>query len=305
MIKTNIFILLAVVVLASACGNTAGDSAKKGQNVQEDSTALRVAVMPTIDCLPLFVASERGFFKDQGVNVQLLSCQAQVDQDSALMSGRVDGLMTDLVRTERMKQHNSTAFRYVAATASSWQLLASPNTKIYDPSHLKHKMIAISQFSASDLLADLMITQAQLDSATAFKVKFNNLGVRLNMLKNNIIDALVLPEPQATEARLLKSRVLFDSRAADIRLGVIAFPEKTMHNSTRQFQVQSFLRAYDTACDSLNKYGVHAYSDIICKYCGVGQDVVDSLPRSLSFEHAASPRPADVERARMWVDNNN
>lgn len=300
MIKTNIFILMAVAMLMSACGKTSGDANNNGKNAKSaDSTALRVAVMPTLDCLPLFVASERGFFEHQGVNVRLIPFQSQTDQDQALLKGRVDGLVTDLVKAERLQQHDALPLRFVSATAASWQLLTNASAKIYDVSQLKNKMIAIAQFSADDLLADEVMAEASLDSSSVFKVKFNNLTVRLDMLKNNIMDALVLPEPQATEARLLKSRVLFDSRKADIRLGVIAFREQTMHNSTRQFQVESFLRSYDEACDSLNKYGVRAYGAIIRQYCGVSQVAVDSLSQ-FHFEHAAPPRPADVERARNW-----
>lgn len=304
MIKTNIFILMAVAMLMSACGKTSGDANNKGKNAKSaDSTALRVAVMPTLDCLPLFVASERGFFEHQGVNVRLIPFQSQTDQDQALLKGRVDGLVTDLVKAERLQQHDALPLRFVSATAASWQLLTNASANINNSSQLKNKMIAIAQFSADDLLADEVMAEASLDSSSVFKVKFNNLTVRLDMLKNNIMDALVLPEPQATEARLLKSRVLFDSRKADIRLGVIAFCEQTMHNSTRQFQVESFLRSYDEACDSLNKYGVRAYGAIIRQYCGVSQVAVDSLSQ-FHFEHAAPPRPADVERARNWNMNN-
>lgn len=305
MIKANIFISIAVAVLMSACGKTSGDADKKGTGtLGTDSTALHVAVMPTLDCLPLYVASERGFFKQQGVDVRLVPFRSPRDQDEALRQGRVEGVVTDLVRAERMQQHDTLPLRYATATAASWQLLANPATKIREPRQLEHKMIAVAQFSASDLLADIVIAEGMLDSTLAFKVQFNSLDVRLDMLKNNMMDALVLPEPQATDARLLKSPVLIDTRWSDIRLGVVAFREQAMQTPARQSQVESFLRAYNVACDSINKYGLRAYGGIIQERCGVSQAVVDSLPRSFRFEHAASPRPADLERARDWVKDN-
>ncbi|MDD2219578.1 MAG: hypothetical protein PHS63_05775, partial [Desulfoplanes sp.] len=58
--------------------------------------------------------------------------------------------------------------------------------------------------------------------------QINDVNIRLKMLVNNEMDAIVIPEPQATTARLLKNSVLMDSRDKDFHSGVIAFREKAL-----------------------------------------------------------------------------
>ena len=77
------------LVCFAACGgrgdNTQTDNEKDAW--EADSASLRIAVMPTIDCLPLYVAEEEGMFERQGVSVSLYPYQAQMDCDTEWMGG--------------------------------------------------------------------------------------------------------------------------------------------------------------------------------------------------------------------------
>lgn len=54
-----------------ACGDNEAERAAQvlRQQQVEDSLALKVAVTPTLDCLPLFVAEQEGWFEQEGVSV--------------------------------------------------------------------------------------------------------------------------------------------------------------------------------------------------------------------------------------------
>ena len=62
-----------------------------------DRAALKVGVMPTLDCLPVYLAYEDSLFCKQGVDVHLRYYTAQMDCDTALMNGRVEGSITDQI----------------------------------------------------------------------------------------------------------------------------------------------------------------------------------------------------------------
>ena len=117
------------------------------------------------------------------------------------------------------------------------------------------------------------------------------------MLINNEMDAMWLPEPQATTARLAKHPVMMDTKQKDIRLGVIAFREKALKDKRRQQQLNAFVKAYNRACDSINHYGLKEYADLIKKYCHTDDKTVEALPK-MTFPHAAPPRAVDLERAK-------
>ena len=268
--------------------------------MREDSAALKVAVLPTMDCLPLYVAKERGFFKAQGVDVRLKRFTAQMDCDTAIERGRVEGVVSDLVRTERM-QKNGTPLRYVAATNAYWQLVTRRNARIRELNQLDDKMVGMTRYSATDLLTDAAVDSAKLKTERVFRIQINDVNIRLRMLVGNELDAMLLTEPQAVQARLQKHRVIQDSRSLDLQLGVLAFSEKALENSKRQKQLEAFLKGYNQACDSLTHYGLKYYSDVAEKYYDVKGAALDSLSKSMTYVHAAAPRQQDVERAKQWL----
>ena len=69
---------------------------------RQDSLALKVAVMPTLDCLPIFVAKECHLYEHFNVDVRLRRFNSQMDCDTALIGGSVEGGMTDLIRKKRI-----------------------------------------------------------------------------------------------------------------------------------------------------------------------------------------------------------
>lgn len=89
-----------------------------------DRAALKVGVMPTLDCLPVYVAYEDSLFLKQGVDVHLRYYTAQMDCDTALMKGRVEGSITDLIRGARMVR-KGTPLTYPIATDTYWQLITN------------------------------------------------------------------------------------------------------------------------------------------------------------------------------------
>lgn len=45
-----------------------------------------------------------------------------------------------------------------------------------------------------------------------------------------------------------------------MQLGVFAFRDKDISQPKRAKELEAFKRAYDNACDSINKYGIKHYS---------------------------------------------
>lgn len=267
---------------------------------REDSAALKVAVTPTLDCLPLYVARECHLFDSLGADVRLKVFNAQMDCDTALMGGSVEGAMTDLVRAEWM-QGEGTPLTYMSSTGATWQLVSARSARIAQLSQLYDKMLAMTRHSATDLLSTYAVDSARLKDERVFRVQVNDVGVRLHMMLGGQMDAALLPEPQATAVRLAGGRVLMDTRRLGIRLGVLAF-RASAGDSTRQAQMAVLRRAYDQACDSIARHGLAHYAPLVAATCGVGQEAARQLPRDLRFGHMAAPREADVQRAKRWLE---
>ncbi len=271
--------------------------AQQRELARQDSAALKIATTPTMDCLPLFIAYDDSAFQAHGVDVHLRMRTSQLDGDTLIEGGYVEGFVTDLIRAERL-QKRGTPLRYVAATNAYWQLITNRLSRVKDIKQLSDKMIAMTRFSVTDYLAQLAIDSVKPKNEV-YRVQINDVTIRLRMLLNNEIDAAMFTEPQATQARLYKNPVLMDSRDKGFHPGVIAFREKALKDKTRQQQLKRFVEVYNAQCDSINKNGVRHYARVIEKYMSVGQKALDTLP-NLKYLHAAPPRPQDVNRARRY-----
>lgn len=289
--------------LLAACGQSYEDTKRQRrehqkQAMREDSAALKVAVMPTLDCLPLFVAKDRAMF-DTAVDIRLKFFTAQMDCDTALQRGRVEMAITDLVRAERMRRQGD-SIAYLTATNAYWLLFGNRNQRITQLKHLDDRMVAMTRYSVTDMLTQMAVDSAKLKTERVFRIQVNDVNVRLDMLENNEMDALLLTEPQATQALLLKHHVLLDTRKLDMQMGAIAMNKLTMSHANRQKQQEALVKGYNRACDSLNHYGLKPYYDVIRRHYDMSEQALRQLPDSQKFMPVSRPREKDVERARQW-----
>lgn len=293
-------LLFAALSVLVACGPNVENQRKQSReeraaSLRADSAALKIAVLPTMDCLPLFIAVDDSSFKHAGLDVRLRQRNAQLDCDTLMKGGHVEGIVSDLIRTERM-QRQGTPMKYIAATNANWQLIGNRKARLKNVSQLSGKMIAVTRYSATSYLADLAVKEAKAKE-DVFRIQINDVNVRLRMLLNNEMDAMLLPEPQATTARLWKNNVLMDAASKDIRLGVIAFNAKALDNERRKEQLKLFVKVYNQTCDSINKNGVKHYATVISKYMGTDEKTIKALPK-MYYPHACAPREKDIARAK-------
>lgn len=300
----KLFIGIITLVMLAACGQSYEESKRltRQQRLKlwrEDSAAFKVAVMPTLDCLPVFVAKERQLF-DTAVDIRLKQFNAQMDVDTALIHDRVEGAFTDLVRAEKMMKEG-TSLRYVAATNAYWLLISQRQQRITNFKHLDDKMLAMTRYSVTDLLGDLAVDSAKLAPERVFRIQINDVNIRLKMLENNEMDAMLLTEPQASVALLKKHNVMLDTRQLDMQMGVLAMRTKDMSGKARQQQASAFMKGYKQACDSINRFGVKHYKQVLRKYYALNDQSIEALPDSLKFTYQPT-RQKDINRAKNWLE---
>ena len=274
----QVFLFVFAVMLLAACGDDAAERAAQARREQQiaDSMALKVAVTPTLDCLPLYVAEQEGWFEREGVSVQLRPYTAQMDQDTALLRGHVEGMTSDRIRLDWIREQGMEV-KEVAETSLKWQLVTNKTARIKLLKQLDDKMLAMTRRSATDMLAQRIVDSAGLLPERVFRIQVNDVNVRLSMLENGIMDALLLPEPQATQARLQGHPVLLDTDSMGLHLGVIVFSQQALADTMRQRQVEQFLHVYQMARDTIAVRGLKTYRQLIATRCHVRPEIADSL----------------------------
>src|SRR3712207_7003343 len=128
-----------ILLFFCSCGRSAEEQKRISRAQQDslrvkDSLALKVAVLPTLDCLPIFVAKDSHLFDTLGVDVHLRFFNAQMDCDTAIAGGGIEGYVTDLVRAQRLSKQG-VSLEYVTATNASWQLIANRKARLRSEEH--------------------------------------------------------------------------------------------------------------------------------------------------------------------------
>ena len=287
--RINYLLILAVLTLVS-CGKSdkelqAERQAQKLAEREAYQKAYKIAVMPTMDCLPAYL------LKDS------LLYDAQMDCDTAMIRGSVQAAFSDLVRTERLKHRNKVLMHYLTDTNLNWQLIADKDSKLKQLSDLSDKIVAMTRFSGTDLLTDMAVKKAK-PKYQVFRVQVNDVLVRLAMLQNHEIDAYWFAEPQITKALSADNNSLFNSEDAGVHLGVVAIMDKVR----RQDEEAAFAAAYDKAVEQINKNGVKYYSALIQKYMKVDESVVRALP-DIKYTKIGPPRKANLLMARNFLSS--
>jgi len=278
--KLSLLAALLLCMTVESCGwlgKKDGKSAPKDVAAERQAyaKALKVTVLPTLDCMPAYVAEKAGLFEKMGVDVRLLRRNAQLDCDTAIAGGSVQLSISDEIRLQQLEK-NGVAMQLVRKTNTNWQLIGNKTARIKEPKQLGDKMVGMARFSATDYLTDRVLEGVKTD-ATAFKVQFNDVNLRLKMVSTGDIDAAWLPEPQATAARQEGHPVMADAKKMGYELGAWVCRARTYNDATRRKQIDAFMKAYDAAADSIQKFGLQHYADVMERECHVGKKVVEEL----------------------------
>lgn len=280
----------------AGCGKSS-DNNKKENVAACDSDAITIAVQPTLESLPLMVAKEEGLFDSCGVKVCLKNYASQVDCDTAMIKNIADAMITDIVRAAFWEKENKKKLNMATWTNTHYMLISSKKSRVKELSQMTDRIMAVTRFSVTDMLADSAITRAGKQPDEMFKVQINNQEIRLNMLIENKIDAAFLQHPYAAEALSKGGHVIMHGGKS--RSGVLAF--NTTVDST---DVNNVLKAYDQACDKLNKKGVVSYAPIVEKY--IRKDITKWAKHigEVKFRHSAPIEPDAVSGVKAWLKDN-
>jgi len=243
----NLLYLISFILLGSWCFSC--NKSEEAVSQEEDSTALRIAVLPSYECLPFYYADSLGLFDSLGVSVKLITFDAAMDADTAFVKGDVDGIVSDLVKAS-IWRGNGDSVKVVMGGDIKMYLITSSNARILKTESVKEKIIGITRFSCVDYFTDKILESVNLTSTDLNKPQINNLVLRGQMVDQNQYDGAVMTEPYASEAVARGARRLNCSSDMNMPLLAFVFPDTTINS--RKSDINKVLKAYDMAIDALN-----------------------------------------------------
>lgn len=196
---------------------------------------VRVSMMNAIHDLPLLVARDEGFFRDEGLDVDILktpgTAQRAADHqalrsnifertmESLYEQGKCDqfrmcewGIMKRAVESNVQAGHRPAKIVALGSAMSSFAIVTHPKTGIYEPEQLKNRAVAVSPFNGSHFTM-LKMLEGFLDRD---QIQWVNVGThkeRLEVLIDGDVAAASLMEPWISVAEKRGCRVLIESHS--------------------------------------------------------------------------------------------
>lgn len=287
-------VLVFLVVLAMAF-SLVGCADKPSTGPEQK--VINFGVMPDVESIPFMIAEKNGYFEKQGVKVNIIHFKSAQDRDSAMQSGQLDGMVTDVLAVV-FANEGGFKQKMVARNDGNIQILAGKNSSITSMQELKGRTVGLSTNTIMEYLVDQMLAAGQMKPSDVNKVAIPPLPTRLEMLQGGKIDACILPEPLAGVAIKDGARVLNSTDKMGNKPGAIAFTEKCLKENPEA--VKSIFRAYNDGVAYLQNESQQSYVDFVIQSQGFPAAVKESLVLP-KYSNAARPDEQVVSQVVQWM----
>lgn len=232
-----------------------------------------------IGYISLFIAKEKGYFKDEGLDLQMQSFSSPGDGLAPLLGGQLDAHFTtaDSVITALDKAPGRLEIVYMTDTSAGADAILA-KSDIATPADLKGKTVAATAGQCNELLLRKALTKYGLVPSDIKLTNMNpdDAGAAFAAGK---LDAAVTWEPWITKVQgEKKGHVIFSSKEApNLILDVVAISDKTAKDKADE--TKAFLRALNKA-NELAISDPKAASEIAAKSLELKpEEVLEMLPK--------------------------
>lgn len=198
---------VAMVTVLSGCGALDGSSSSSstggsGAPGSVEKPKVKVGLLPVVDVAPLYQAVEKGYFRQEGLDVEPVVVASGPKAVESVISGEIDIAFTSypgafVAQSKGVANLKIVADAY-AARPGHLALVATENSTLRKPSDAAGKKIAVTSKGSISDLGVMSVLSAQGVDVTKIQwvpMPFPDMGPAM---KNGNIDGAVVAEPWVT-----------------------------------------------------------------------------------------------------------
>ncbi|MBO8128882.1 MAG: ABC transporter substrate-binding protein [Peptococcaceae bacterium] len=270
---------------------------------------IKLGLLPITDNLPFWVAEQKGYFTEEGVEVELVNFKSAVNRDSALTADQVDGVLGDIISVAQLNDAGTpvkivSIGQGVTAKEGRFAILSSPQSNITDVEQLKGVGIGCSLKTIMEYIIDQTLTAKGFSEEDIKKVQIPQIPLRLEALLNGSLEAAILPDPLAALAEIKGAHVVLEDTDQNISQTVIYFREETLNENLAG--VRAVMRAYARAVQDIQA-NPDAFTDLLIEKARMPEIVAQSDKHGMEIIFSAPELPTEeqVNRVLNWMKAKN
>jgi NitT/TauT family transport system substrate-binding protein len=293
MSKKVIILLLVFFIQLTACAPAPA----------KETATLKIAVLPIIDTLPMYVAQQEGLFAKHGVNVEFIPVASAPERDQLLAAGQADGTVNETLAVMLFNKEviQMQAVRYALRPAEGYGhffILASGESGITSVDGLKGVEIGVSQGTVIEYVTERLL---QSEGFTADEIKtiaVPKIPDRMSLLASGELQAGVMPDPLASLVVAQGGVVVADdSTHPEYGFSIISFRKEVI--DANPDAVKGFLAAIEEATALLNADS-SKYKNVLSEQNLVPPPLLDTY-QTPPFPSAGVPTEAEWNDALNWL----
>ncbi len=233
--KLKLTIILLVLTAGSLCATGISDTETDMNGDSEAMETLKIGLMPAVDTAPIFLAQEKGYFAEKGLEVEIQIYTSAQDRQSALQARAIDGAMTDLVAVA-VNVAAGFDIRATTLTDGMFPILANPGA-----AEKKSISVGMMEVSVSNFLVDQWLgSDYEIE-----KVYINAIPARLEATASGQIDMGLFPEPIASIGAMKGLVKIIYAPVEGFSPDVMVFTGTALEN--KDAEIAAFHEAYNLA----------------------------------------------------------
>jgi ABC-type nitrate/sulfonate/bicarbonate transport system substrate-binding protein len=194
--------------------------------------------------LPIYLTQDKGFFKDEGLDVLVVMFNAGATNLQAMIGGDVQIMAGGVPETVLARAGGADIKNFWAiSNVMPFQIYGSAKLKSLEQS--KGKKFAISRFgSLSEFLTRSALRQSGVDPKDVTMLQIGATPARFTTLASGIVDATILWFPVTERAKAAGMNKLFDLKDLYPNWTNVGFIARESWLAKEKEQTTKFLRAY-------------------------------------------------------------
>jgi len=273
------------------------DDAFGGGDLQANPVTLKIAVLPIIDTIPLYVADNEGLFEEVGLNIEFIPVSSAPELSQMVASGQADGMITDALTVaffdkEEIKLQIVRYAQTPSEERAHFFILSAKDSGITSPDDLKGVEIAVSEGTIIEYVNDRLLEKEGFTADEIATIAVPKIPERMALLASGEIEAAVLPDPLASIALSQGATVVLDdSQSPEYGASVYAFSTEMIEKHPEA--IRAFVETIDFAVE-LIELDPEEYKPVLADN--------NLIPPPMLDDYVIPPFPMGIFSEAEWLD---
>ncbi len=242
--------------LSAAAGQENDTAASTTDGVSDEPVTIRMAVLPILDALPMYVADENGYFEEQNLIVEFIPVPSASQRDQVIQAGQADGMINEVLSTLFYNKDSQEIIvvrnaRIATPEYPQFRILASAESGITNLDALKGQEIGISEATIIEYSTDRLLEAEGFTDDDINTIAVPGIPDRMALLNSGELSAANLPDPLSSLAMQSGAVVIVDDSAhPEFGHSTISFRKEFVDEQPEA--IRKFLIALERAVDDIN-----------------------------------------------------